>query len=131
MEQAAVGVAEIDIVTDRFLTVNRRLCEMVGRSEEEVLADTFQKITHPEDLHLHDDKMALLLAGIIGYYSLEKRYLRKDGAVIWVDITVSPLWRQGETPGRYITVVQDIDRKTADGGGNAGDDTPGPADGAL
>ena len=108
VEQAAVGVAEIDRVTDRFLTVNRRFCEMVGRTEQEMLASTFQEITHPEDLHIHDDKMALLLSGKIGYYSLEKRYLRKDGALIWVDITVSPLWKQGETPGRYITVVQDI-----------------------
>ncbi len=108
VEQAAVGVAEIDIVTDRFRTVNRRLCEMVGRTEAEMLAATFQTITHPEDLHLHDEKMALLLAGRIGFYTLEKRYIRKDGVVIWVDITVSPLWKQGESPGKYITVVQDI-----------------------
>ena len=50
-EQAAVGVAEIEMVTGRFLTVNRRLCELVGRTEEEMLATTFQAITHPEDLH--------------------------------------------------------------------------------
>ena len=81
---------------------------MVGRTEEEMLAATFRTITHPEDLHLHDEKMALLLAGRIGFYTLEKRYIRKDGEVIWVDITVSPLWKQGETPEKYITVVQDI-----------------------
>jgi len=111
-EQAAVGVTEIDMVTGRFLTVNRRLCELVGRTEEEMLATTFQTITHPEDLHTHEDKAALLLAGKIGHYALEKRYLRKDGAIIWVDITVSPLWKPGEAPGRNIAVVQDItDRK--------------------
>ena len=108
VEQAAVGVAEIEMGTGRFLTVNRRLCEMVGRTEEEMLATTFQAITHPEDLHLHEEKTALLLAGKIGHYSLEKRYLRKDGAIIWVNITVSPLWKPGETPGRNIAVVQDI-----------------------
>ncbi len=108
VEQAAVGVAEIDMATGRFLTVNRRLCEMVGMTEEEMLTTTFQAITHPEDLHLHEDKTALLLAGKIGHYSLDKRYLRKDGAIIWVDITVSPLWRPGEKPGRNIVVVEDI-----------------------
>ena len=108
VEQAAVGVAEIDIATGRFLTVNRRLCEMVGRAEEEMLATTFPAITHPEDLHLHEDKTALLLAGKIGNYSLEKRYVRKDGAIIWVNITVSPLWKQGERPGRNMIVVEDI-----------------------
>jgi diguanylate cyclase (GGDEF)-like protein/PAS domain S-box-containing protein len=108
VEQAAVGVAEIDMGTGRFLTVNRRLCEMVGRTEEEMLATTFPAITHPEDLHLHEDKTALLFAGKIGHYSLEKRYLRKDRAIIWVNITVSPLWKPGETPGRNMIVVEDI-----------------------
>ena len=73
-EQAAVGVSETDMFTGRYITVNRRLCEMVGRTEEEMLATTFLAITHPDDLHLHEEKTALLLAGKIGYYSLEKRY---------------------------------------------------------
>ncbi|MDP1989797.1 MAG: diguanylate cyclase [Syntrophales bacterium] len=108
VEQAAVGVAEIDMATNRFLTVNRRLCEMVGRTEEEMLATTFQAITHPEDIHLHEEKTALLQAGKIGHYSLEKRYVRKDGAIIFVNITVSPLWKLGEKPGRNMVVVEDI-----------------------
>ncbi len=108
VEQAAVGVAEIDMATSRFLTVNRRFCEMVGRTEEEMLATAFPAITHPEDLHLHEAKTALLLDGKIGHYSLEKRYVRKDGTIIWVNITVSPLWKPGETPGRNMIVVEDI-----------------------
>lgn len=107
-EQAAVGVAEMDIVTGRFLTVNRRLCEILGRTEEEMLATTFMAITHPEDLHLHDRKTALLMAGKIGNFTLEKRYIRKDGAIVWVNITISPLWQRGEATGRHISVVQDI-----------------------
>jgi diguanylate cyclase (GGDEF)-like protein/PAS domain S-box-containing protein len=111
-EQAAVGVAEIEMMTGRFLTVNQRLCEMVGRTEEEMLATTFQAITHPEDRHLHEGKTQMMLSGEIGYYDLEKRYLRKDGEAVWVNITVSPLWKPGETPGRNIAVVEDItDRK--------------------
>ena len=108
VDQAAVGVAEIEMGTGRFLTVNRRLCELVGRTEEEMLATTFLAITHPEDLLLHKDKTALLIAGKIAHYSLEKRYVRKDGGVVWVNITVSPLWKPGETPGRNMIVVEDI-----------------------
>ncbi|MBA4423356.1 MAG: hypothetical protein C0390_09720 [Syntrophus sp. (in: bacteria)] len=108
VEQAAVGVAEIEMSTGRFVTVNRRLCEMIGRTEEELLNTTFQAITHPEDLHLHEDKTALLLAGKIGHYSLEKRYHRKDGEIIWVNITTSPLWKPGEKPGRNMIVVEEI-----------------------
>jgi diguanylate cyclase (GGDEF)-like protein/PAS domain S-box-containing protein len=108
VEQAAVGVAEIEMCTSRYLTVNRRLCEMVGRTEGEMVATTFKAITHPEDLHLHEDKAALLLAGKIGHYNLEKRYLRKDGETVWVNITVSPLWKPGEKPGRNMIVAEDI-----------------------
>ena len=108
VEQAAVGVAEIDMATGLFLTVNRRLCEMVGRTEGEMLVTTFPAITHPDDLHLHENKTALLMAGKIAHYSLEKRYFRKDGAIIWVNITVSPLWKPGEKPGRNMIVVEDI-----------------------
>ncbi|MBA4422092.1 MAG: hybrid sensor histidine kinase/response regulator [Syntrophus sp. (in: bacteria)] len=115
VEQAAVGVAEIEMSTGRFITVNRRLCKMVGRTEEELLATTFQAITHPDDLHLHEENTALLLAGKIWHYSLEKRYLQKDGETVWVNITVSPLWKPGETPGCNMIVVEDItERKRAE-----------------
>ena len=115
VEHAAVGVAEIVMETGQFITVNRHLCEMVGRTEEELLATTFQAITHPEDLHLHEEKTALLLAGKIRHYQLEKRYLRKDGEIVWVNITVSPLWQPGEKPGRNMIVVEDItERKMAE-----------------
>jgi PAS domain S-box-containing protein len=106
--QTAVGVAEIDMVTGRFLTVNRRLCELVGRTEEELLATTFQAITHPDDLHMHEGKTALLLAGKIEHYTLEKRYISKDGAIVWVNLKVSPIRKPGEEPGRNIVVVEDI-----------------------
>jgi len=107
-EQMAVGVSENDASTNRYVTVNRRLCEIVGRTEEEMLATTFREITHPEDRHLHEEKAALMLAGKIRYYNLEKRYVRKDGAVVWADVTVSPLWKPGEPPGYTIAVAQDI-----------------------
>ena len=96
------------MVSGRFLTVNRRLCELVGRSEEELLATTFQAITHPDDLHLHEEKMALLLAGKIEHYTLEKRYVSKDGAIIWVNLKVSPIRKPGDESGRNIVVVEDI-----------------------
>ncbi len=107
-KEAAVGVAEIEMVTGRYLTVNRRLCELVGRSEEELLATTFQAITHPDDLHVHEEKTALLLAGKIEHYTLEKRYLSRDGATVWVSIRVSPVRKPGEEPSRIIVVVEDI-----------------------
>ncbi len=106
--QTAVGVAEIEMITGRFLTVNRRFCELVGRSEEELLSTTFQAITHPDDLHLHEENTALLMAGKIEQYTLDKRYISKEGAIIWVNLKVSPIRKPGEEPGRNIVVVEDI-----------------------
>jgi PAS domain S-box-containing protein len=106
--QTAVGVAEIEMASGRFLMVNRRLCELVGRTEEELLATTFQAMTHPDDLHLHEEKTVLLLAGKIEHYTLEKRYISKEGAIIWVNLSVSPIRKAAEEPGRSIVVVEDI-----------------------
>jgi PAS domain S-box-containing protein len=113
-EQAAVGVAEIEISTSRFLAVNHRLCEMVGRTEEEMLATTFHAITHPEDTPLDDEKRALLSAGKITQYSRVKRYLRKDGESVWVNIMISSLGKPGGKSGHNMIVVEDItERKLA------------------
>ena len=106
-EQAAVGVAEVEMGSGRFLMVNRRFCELAGRTEEELLASDFLEITHPDDRQLHREKLELLAAEKIGHYNVEKRYLWKDGTVVWVNVTVSPLWKPGEAPSRNLTVVQD------------------------
>jgi PAS domain S-box-containing protein len=112
IEHAAVGIAEVEAGTGRFLAVNRKLCEMVGRTEEEMLTSNFTTITHPEDANLHVTLSKQLYDGEIDHYSLEKRYLRADGGVIWVNVTISRLWRHGEVPRSSITITHDItDRK--------------------
>ena len=111
VERAAVGVAEVEMGTGRFLTVNRWLCELIGRTEEELLAATFLEITHPDDRHVHENKMVQLASGEISDYGLEKRYIRKDGTTIWVNLAISPLWKPGEAPTRNLIVVQNIDER--------------------
>jgi len=112
IEHAAVGIAEVEAGTGRFLAVNRMLCEMVGRTEKEMLETTFPAITHPEDANLHLNLSKRLYGGEFDHYILEKRYVRKDGGVIWVNVTISRLWKPEETPASSITIVHDItDRK--------------------
>ena len=107
-EQAAVGVAQIETATGRFVRVNQRYCEIVGVTNEEMMATTFMAITYPEDLQADLDNMEALKAGRIREFTMEKRYVRADGSIVWVDLTVSPLWDIGEQPSFYIAVVQDI-----------------------
>ena len=113
--QAAVGVAEIDTMTGCFIQVNKRYSEIVGVTEEELLALDFQSITHPDDLELDLTNMQHLKNGEINEFSMEKRYIRKNGTIVWVLLTVSPMWQIGESPTHHIAVVQDItERKLAD-----------------
>ncbi len=109
-EQAAVGMAQV-ASTGRWLRVNQKLCDILGYSQDEMLQLTFQEITHPEDLQADIGNAQRLLAGEISTYSMEKRYRRKDGTVVWVNVTASPLQDNPLTPGYYIAVVEDISER--------------------
>ncbi len=113
-EQAAVGVAHVG-PDGRWLRVNDKLCGITGYPREELLGMTFQDITHLDDLQKDLEHLDRLLAGEIRSYSTEKRYLRKDRSVVWINLTVSAV---GDTPGQlkyFITNIVDItERKRAE-----------------
>ena len=110
-ENAAVGIAHVDL-NGRWLMVNDRLCEIVGYSREELLNITFQDITHPDDLNADLQLMYTLLDGKIDTYSIEKRYIRKDASMVWINLTVALARKKDGAPHYFISVVQDIsDRK--------------------
>ena len=110
-EQAAVGVAQIETATGRFVRINQRYGDIVGYSQEEMRSYTFQEITYPEDLKADLEKMEQLIAGNILEFSMEKRYQHKNGSLVWVNLTVSPMWAPGESPDYHIAVVQDITKR--------------------
>jgi PAS domain S-box-containing protein len=87
-EQAAVGIAHVGI-DGQWLRVNQKLCDIVGYTHEQLMELTFQEITHPEDLALDLAYVKQLLAGEIENYSLEKRYFRQDGSIVWIELIVS------------------------------------------
>lgn len=106
-EHSAVGMANVGL-DGRFVRVNRRFCEMAGYAEEEMLARRFQDITHPEDLPNDLESARQLAAGTIPSYSVEKRYLRRDGGVMWGLLTVSAMRRPDGNVDYFIAVVEDI-----------------------
>jgi len=109
-EQAAVGVALLETKTGRYIQINQKYCDSLGYTIEEMLHKTFRDITYPADTQTNADNNALLIAGTINEFSIEKRYIRKDGTVVWGNLTASPLWKSGTEPGTYfhIAVVEDI-----------------------
>src|SRR5215510_14487490 len=88
LENAAVGIACV-APDRRWVEVNQRLCDIVGYTREELLTKTFGDITHPDDLESDWNQARRLLAGEIENYSMEKRYYRKDGSIVWINLTAS------------------------------------------
>jgi len=113
-EQAAVGMARVGL-DGSFLQVNRKLCEIIGYNETELMALNFQQITHADDLDSDLDLLQQTLAGQRNQYMLEKRYIRKSGELMWINLTVSLARDSAGNPDYFISVIENIDaRKEAE-----------------
>ncbi|NJS10721.1 MAG: PAS domain S-box protein [Microcoleus sp. CSU_2_2] len=106
-EQAAVGMVT-SILNGRFFRVNQKFCEIVGYNHVELLTKTYFEITHPDDLPTDLAYARLLMAGEIPNYSIEKRYIRKDGIAVWVNLSVSLVRSSEGNPQYTLAVVEDI-----------------------
>ncbi|HEU4709534.1 MAG TPA: EAL domain-containing protein [Methylophilaceae bacterium] len=112
---SSVGVILCDAADGRFLQANQKYCEITGYSQAELHQMTRQEITHPDDRGLQEARTASLVAGEISEYNVQKRLVRKDGTIIWADITTTALWGRGQKPTHYLAVVQDItDKRMSD-----------------
>jgi PAS domain S-box-containing protein/putative nucleotidyltransferase with HDIG domain len=106
-DDAGTGMALVGL-DGRWLRVNRSLCSLVGYTAEEMLEIDFQTITHPDDLAADLESLHQMLAGTIPYYHMEKRYLHKQGNVIWILLSVSLVRDASNAPLYFITQIQDI-----------------------
>jgi len=107
MEYSVIGMALVS-PDGRWLQVNQSLCRLLGYSREELTSMTFQALTHPDDLASDEGKLNALLAGTIETYSHEKRYLRKDGRIVWVLLAVSLVRDVDRRPLYFISQIEDI-----------------------
>ncbi len=110
-DQAAVGIAHVDSLTGNLIEVNDEYCKMLGYSFEEMRHKSFQEITYEADLKDNLVQLEKLKNGEIRELNMEKRYIHKNGNLIWVNITYSPLWKKGEKPSSHISIVEDITSK--------------------
>lgn len=109
VDQAAVGIAMVGL-DGTWLRFNSRLCEILGRTPQALQGATFQDITHPQDLRLDLDHVQRLLDGQADQYSMEKRYVKPDGTIVWAHLTVAVVRRDGR-PRYFVSVIDDISER--------------------
>ncbi len=112
-EVAAIGVAQTDPQTGRWVRVNRKFCEITGYAEPELLALRISEITHPADREQDAKLFQRVIRNEQPHYHLEKRYVRKDGAVIWVNVNMTVIRDSEGQPVRTIATIEDISQRHA------------------
>lgn len=114
-ELSMVGSAQADPDTGRLLHVNRMLCEITGYDADELLGKSIAEVTYPDDRQACWSGLRDLLAGKLDVYISDKRYLRKNGEIVWVNVQVKALRDDQGRPLSMIAVIQDISaRKKAE-----------------
>ena len=104
---AAHGIAMVGL-DGSWLQMNESLCQMLGYSADELRELTFQKITFPDDLESDLDLLHECLDGKRSGYKIEKRYIRKNGEIIWAHLAVAVLRAENGEPLYFISQIQDI-----------------------
>jgi PAS domain S-box-containing protein len=113
-ENAPIGIAVVD-GDMRIVDANAAYCGMLGYTKDELLKMRVPDFTHPEDRQRDVEFVALLLAGQLPQYHAEKRYITKNGRVVWGNLTGSALRQPGEPPLAFGMVENITERKTLRG----------------
>ncbi len=113
-ENAPVGIVNVS-VDGKTLEANQRLCDMLGCTREELIGKHYDEFTHPDDRRASANRYDELLAHQTSKGSLQKRYVRKDGRIVWVSVTLSLLDDEAGNPPTIIAAVEDVtDRKQSE-----------------
>ncbi|HEV3243217.1 MAG TPA: PAS domain S-box protein [Chthoniobacterales bacterium] len=112
-EDGPMGVAVVDL-QQHFVKVNTSLCHMLGSSAEELIGKSTLEITYPDDVEHDNEVVDELRAGAVRS-AFEKRYVRKDGELVWVNLTAAIIRNKEGQPHHYVTMVKDVtERKHAE-----------------
>ncbi len=111
-EHAAIGISEI-APDGQFLRVNEAICAITGYSREELLAARLFRYTHPDDADPDREGFRKQVGGELDFYSVEKRFIRKDGRIIWLSVRSSPVRDAADRLLYVVRVVQDITERKA------------------
>jgi PAS domain S-box-containing protein len=107
-EEAPLGVALIDSLTGHIYEVNEKFANIAGRTRQEMIKIDWMQITHPDDVQEDLDNMARLNAGEINGFQMEKRYIKPDGTISWINMTISPVQVLDKAHPRHLCMIEDI-----------------------
>src|SRR5215217_4388875 len=109
-DHAPIGVAMVSL-EGRYLQVNRSLCEILGYTEEELQALTWQEITHPDDLAASSAYAHQIVEGEFPKYHLDKRFLHADGHTVWASLSVSLVRDAEGEPLYFVSQIRDVTKR--------------------
>ena len=109
---AGIGIAHV-LPTGRFAVVNKKLCSILGYSDVELMALTFQQLTHEDDLGRDLNLLKELLVGVRDSYQMEKRYIHRSKKIITVNLTVTLIRTAAGEPDYFISVIEDVTERRA------------------
>jgi PAS domain S-box-containing protein len=110
-ELSAVGAAQAHPDTGRLTRVNKRFCEITGYSADELLAMTYRDLTHPEDVAMDAVKIQAVKQRQAETWESEKRYIRKDGGIVWVSVNGTIIRDKNGRPYCLLATIRDITRR--------------------
>jgi PAS domain S-box-containing protein len=106
-EDASVGMAIVGL-EGNFIQVNKALCEFLGYSDKELCSKKFVEITYPDDIQISKESLISILEGHKKADRLKKRYIRKDGQIVWADVNTILIRKKNGDPHHFITHIIDI-----------------------
>lgn len=106
MENAPVGMALVDLEW-RLMAVNRAFATMMGATVASLRGTPFSALSHPHDVQAEREQLQRLYDGLQSHFSLEKRYVRADGNVVWAVLDVALVRYAGGAPDHYVVQVRD------------------------
>ncbi|MDR3568336.1 MAG: PAS domain S-box protein [Syntrophobacteraceae bacterium] len=107
-EMASIGITQTDPKTRRWVRVNQKMCEITGYSSDELLGMHVEELTYPEDREMDKVEFENLISGKSPIFHVEKRYVRKDGEPIWVNVNGALIRDSAGQPVKTVTTIEDI-----------------------
>ncbi|MFN8577748.1 MAG: PAS domain S-box protein [Candidatus Sericytochromatia bacterium] len=106
-DYSPLGIA-ITSIEGKWIRMNSQFCEITGYTLDELLTKTFKDITHPDDLNLNLSGLDKVISGEEKFFQMEKRYIHKNGTVVWILINSSLVYDSNNKPIYFITQISDI-----------------------